>query len=535
MAARRDRGTPRLLRGDPPRAGGQWRARAIRGPRRTRPGQGRHVRWTGRTRRHRRPVPGVQGVAGGLPGRRCRLGGACARDRRASLGRAGTGRHRAPAADPGPAGDGPLPADDGRDGGMAPYRSGRPLTVPADVEGLLRDLAPQVLGVVARRFGDFDAAEDATQEALIAAADHWPRDGVPADPRAWLVTSATRRLIDQRRSEASRVDREIRAATHLEPPVGIPDADDTLVVVFMCCHPALTPASAIALTLRAVGGLTTAQIARAFLVPEATMAQRISRAKATIRVSGAPFAMPSPDERVDRLRSVLQVLYLMFNEGYTTSEGPDLQRVELSAEAIRLMRMLHAALPDEPEVGGLLALMLLTDARRSARTDRNGEPVAMPDQDRGLWDQGLIGEGIALLDASIARGQVGEYQIQAAVAAIHDRSPRPEDTDWPQILALYGLLEQVTASPIVTLNRAVAVAMVHGPEAGLSVVDGVADRLDGNHRVEVVRAHLLEMKGDDVAAVVQYRRAVALATNLPEQRYLSTRAARLRARETGEG
>jgi predicted RNA polymerase sigma factor len=345
-------------------------------------------------------------------------------------------------------------------------------------------------------------------------------------------------MIDQRRSEASRADREILAALREPPPTPAADApveDDTLIVLFMCCHPALTPPSAIALTLRAVGGLTTAQVARAFLVPEATMAQRISRAKATIKASGVPFAMPSADEQAGRLRSVLHVLYLIFNEGYATSAGPELQQVELSAEAIRLARILHGALPDDPEVGGLLALMLLTDARRQARTDANGEPIALPDQDRGIWDQSLIAEGVALLDAAIARGRVGEYQIQAAIAAIHDRSPRPEDTDWPQILALYGLLEQVTGSPVVTLNRAVAAAMVHGPEAGLAVVDGVAGRLTGSHRVDVVRAHLLEMAGDDAAAVAHYQRAAAQATNLSEQRYLATRAARLRDRGISGG
>jgi predicted RNA polymerase sigma factor len=351
------------------------------------------------------------------------------------------------------------------------------------------------------------------------------------------VTTATRRLIDQRRSEASRTDREIRAAVREPPPVAASDTpveDDTLVVLFMCCHPALTPPSAIALTLRAVGGLTTAQVARAFLVPEATMAQRISRAKATIKASGVPFAMPSADQQADRLRSVLHVLYLIFNEGYATSAGPELQRVELSAEAIRLGRMLHGALPDDPEVAGLLALMLLTDARRPARTGPDGELIAMPDQDRGSWDRALIAEGIALLDAAIARGRVGEYQIQAAIAAIHDRSSRPEDTDWPQILALYGLLEQITGSPVVTLNRAVATAMVHGPDAGLAVVDGVAGRLPDGHRVDAVCAHLFEMAGDHAAAVASYQRAAALATNLSEQRYLATRAARLRDRGTNE-
>ena len=311
--------------------------------------------------------------------------------------------------------------------------------------------------------------------------------------------------------------------------------DDTLLLLFMCCHPALTAASAIALTLRAVGGLATAQIANAFLVPEATMAQRISRAKAAIRASGVPFAMPSPEERSDRLRSVLHVLYLIFNEGYASSVGAELQRVELSTEAIRLTRIVHAGLPDDPEVAGLLALMLLDDARRPARTDANGELIPLPDQDRTRWDRASIAEGVAILDQAIGMGRVGEYQIQASIAAVHDRTARAEETDWRQILALYGLLEQVTGNPVVTLNRAVAAAMADGPAAGLAILDGVGDRLAGSHRVDSVRGHLLEMAGDDQAAIHLYRRAAQRTTNLPEQRYLATRAARLRARRIDEG
>ena len=315
---------------------------------------------------------------------------------------------------------------------------------------------------------------------------------------------------------------------------GRAEEDDTLVVLFMCCHPALTPASAIALTLRAVGGLTTAQVARAFLVPEATMAQRISRAKGRITASGVPFRMPSPDERQGRLRLVLRILYLIFNEGYASSGGAELHRAELSDEAIRLTRMARRLLPDDPEVAGLLALMLLIDARRPARTTADGAIVTLAEQDRARWDAPRIAEGLALLDGAIATGRVGEYQVQAAIAAIHDRAPRADDTDWPQILALYGLLEQMTGNPVITLNRAVATAMVNGPVAGLAVLDGVEDRLAGHYRVDAVRAHLLEMAGQRDAAIASYRRAAGRTTNLPEQRYLATQAARLRSEATAD-
>jgi predicted RNA polymerase sigma factor len=310
-------------------------------------------------------------------------------------------------------------------------------------------------------------------------------------------------------------------------PPHVPDRDDTLTVVFMCCHPALTPASAIALTLRAVGGLTTAEIANAFLVDEATMAQRISRAKQRIKSSGVPFRMPTLDERPARLRAVLHVLYLMYNEGYASSAGGELQRTDLSAEAIRLTRMVHRLLPDHGEAAGLLALMLLQDARRPARTDAVGDLIPLAEQDRSLWDGTLVAEGTALLDGAIGKGPVGEYQLQAAIAAIHDRAPRAEDTDWAQILALYGLLEQLTGNPIVSLNKAVAAAMAEGPAAGLSVLDGVDQRLNGHYRVDAVRAHLLEMAGDKRGALVHYRAAASRTTSLPERRYLTMRAARL--------
>jgi RNA polymerase sigma factor (sigma-70 family) len=389
-------------------------------------------------------------------------------------------------------------------------------------------LAPQVLGALVRRYGDFDAAEDAVQEALLAAAVHWPREGVPAEPRGWLIQTAGRRMTDQWRSEQSRRQRESLASLREAPAPEVSDQDDTLIVLFMCCHPALTPASAIALTLRAVGGLTTAEIANAFLVGEATMAQRIARAKQRIKASGEPFRMPAPDEQTARLRSVLHVLYLMFNEGYASSTGTELHRTELSDEAIRLTRIVQRMLPDEAEVAGLLALMLLIDARRPARTNATGELVPLAEQDRTLWDQALIAEGVSLLNRAVGNGAVGEYQLQAAIAAVHDRAPQADDTDWPQILALYGLLEQMTGNPVVTLNRAVAAAMAHGPSAGLALLDAVDERLAGHYRLDAVRAHLLEMAGETQAALAHYRAAANATASLPEQRYLTTRAARLK-------
>jgi predicted RNA polymerase sigma factor len=333
-------------------------------------------------------------------------------------------------------------------------------------------------------------------------------------------------MIDQWRSDRSRRDRE-RLAALQEAPQEVSDQDDTLIVLFMCCHPALTPASAIALTLRAAGGLTTAEIANAFLVDEATMAQRIARAKQRIKTSGVPFGMPTREERPARLHQVLHVLYLIFNEGYASSGGRELHRTELSEEAIRLTRMVHRLAPDDAEVTGLLALMLLIDARRPARTDAAGELIPLPEQDRALWDHALIAEGLALLDHAVGRGAVGEYQLQAAIAAVHDRARHADDTDWPQILGLYGLLEQMTGNPIVTLNRAVAAAMADGPSAGLAVLESVDERLIGHYRLDAVRAHLLEMSGDTQGALVHYRAAAKRTTSLPEQRYLTRQAARL--------
>ncbi|GAA4234579.1 sigma factor-like helix-turn-helix DNA-binding protein [Actinomadura meridiana] len=402
------------------------------------------------------------------------------------------------------------------------------------VEDLLRTLAPRVLGTLVRRHGAFDACEDAVQEALLAAAVQWPEDGVPEHPRGWLLTVATRRLTDRWRSERARRDREAAVFTREradEPDPGPDedrpaDHDDTLTLLFLCCHPALTPSSQVALTLRAVGGLGTAQIARAFLVPETTMAQRVSRAKQKIRASGARFVLPPPQERDERLRAVLQVLYLIFNEGYTASSGPDLQRADLTAEAIRLARALHRLLPDDGEVAGLLALMLLTDARRAARVGDGGLLIPLTEQDRTRWNRDAVAEGAALITAALTWSPPGPYQVQAAIAAVHAEAARPEDTDWPQILALYRLLSHLAPNPMVTLNEAVALAMADGPSAGLDLLRPLDDdaRMSGHHRLFAVRAHLLEMSGDVEAAMAEYQRAARATTSLPERRYLESRA-----------
>ena len=407
------------------------------------------------------------------------------------------------------------------------------------VEDLLRRFAPQVLGSLVRRYGHFDVAEDAVQEALLAAALQWPEQGIPENPRGWLMTVAVRRLTDALRSDEARRRREERAAAevprgeYVEPP---PDPeqvaageDDTLTLFFLCAHPALSPASQLALTLRAVGGLTTAQIATAFLVPEATIAKRIVRAKQRIRDAGARFELPAQPQRTERLGVVLHVLYLIFNEGYTTSSGPALQRTDLIAEAIRLTRLLHRLLPDEAEVAGLLALMLLTDARRGARTDADGRIVPLADQQRDLWDTAAIAEGQAILTRTLGTGPVGPYQIQAAIAALHDEASTAETTDWPQILALYDVLTAVAPGPVVTLSRAVALAHVRGPRSGLALL-GTLDtdeRMAHTHRLEAVRAHLLEQVGDTATAQDSYLRAAKMTASLPEQRYLELRAARL--------
>lgn len=408
-------------------------------------------------------------------------------------------------------------------------------SLDAASERLLRELVPQVLGAVIRRFHDFAAAEDAVQEALVAAFTQWPQEGVPENPRAWLIRVASRRMLDYWRSEEARHNRETAVALEAQTLAPAADhelamnQDDTLILFFMCCHPALTASSAVALTLRAVGGLTTAEIAHAFFVPEATMAQRISRAKQSIKTSDVRFSLPTPQEQAQRLRSVLHVLYLIFNEGYTSSSGPDLQRLELAHEAIRLARAVYESLSDDPEVTGLLALMLLTDARRAARTGAHGELIPLMEQDRSVWDQAEIAEGIELLTAALSKGRIGTYQLQAAIAAVHDEARRPEDTDWPQILALYEQLRRISNNPMVTLNHAIAVAMVHGPRKGLDLLKPLDDdaRVAAQHRLPAVRGHLLEMAGDREAAMAQYRLAASRTTSIPERNYLMTQVAKL--------
>jgi RNA polymerase sigma factor (sigma-70 family) len=391
---------------------------------------------------------------------------------------------------------------------------------------LLRECAPQVLTAVVRRYGDFEACEDAVQEALIAAALQWPQTGVPEQPRNWLITVASRRRVELLRNETARRRRE--EATRHEPVPRAP-SDDELPLLLLCCHPALSVPAQVTLTLRAVGGLTTAEIARALLLPEATVGQRISRAKQRIRDTGTRFELPAPDELGGRLIAVRHTLYLIFNEGYTASSGDALNRVELTREAIRLTRQLHRRLPDDGEVAGLLALMLLTDARRPSRTGPDGTLVPLAEQDRSGWDADAIAEGVAIITRTLARAPVGPYQVQAAIAAVHDEATRAEDTDWPQILALYGMLHTLDPSPMVALNRIVALAMVDGPEAGLAALDQMAgDRtLARHHRTAAVRAHLLELAGDRAGAREHYRRAARLTLSRPEQRYLESRAAQL--------
>ncbi len=408
--------------------------------------------------------------------------------------------------------------------------------VGSALEDVLRPLTPQVLGVLVRRHGQFEACEDAVQEALLAATVQWPGEGVPDNPRGWLLTVASRRLADQWRSEHARRRREATSALldGLDDPAPAPDTeqpgaeDDTLTLLFLCCHPALSPPSQVALTLRAVAGLTTAEIARAFLTPEPTVAQRISRAKRT--VAGADFAMPAEADRASRLGAVLHVLYLVFNEGYTATSGPDLHRPDLTGDAVRLVRQVHRLLPDDGEVAGLLALMLITEARRPTRTRPDGGLVPLAEQDRRRWDRAALAEGIALIEATMSHAPVGPYQLQAAIAAVHGEAERAEDTDWSQIAELYRVLSAVAPGPMVTLNRAVAVGMVDGPRAGLdllSTLDG-AGPLAGHHRVPAVRAHLLEMAGDPDGARAAYEEAARGVVSEPERRYLQERAARLR-------
>jgi RNA polymerase sigma factor (sigma-70 family) len=396
----------------------------------------------------------------------------------------------------------------------------------SSLEEVWRREAPHVLGALVRRYADFDACEDALQEAMVDATTQWARDGVPEQPRGWLVRVASRRLVDRMRSERARDAREFRVAAPEEAPPPL-QPDDALRLLYLCCHPALAPASQVALTLRAVGGLSTDQIAAAFLVPVATMAQRISRAKATLRSAGARFEAPPAEERAGRLAAVRHVLYLAFNEGYTASGGDRLVDVSLTREAIRLCHELTRRLPDDDEAAGLLALMLLTAARTPARTDDHGDLVRLADQDRALWDQAAIREGVAILETVLPRGRVGRFQLEAAIAAVHAEAADSDATDWLQIATLYWMLQQVSPSPAVTLSRAVAVAMCDGAPAGLAIVDGLLDD-DGmrrHHRTHAVRGHLLELAGHDGEAVEAYRLAARLTTSIPEQRYLNGRAA----------
>jgi RNA polymerase sigma factor (sigma-70 family) len=409
----------------------------------------------------------------------------------------------------------------------------------AEIEDLLRRVAPQVLGALVRRYGNFDLAEDATQEALAAAASRWPRDGLPDNPRGWLIAVASRRLTDLLRSEQARRRREETVGRWALAERGAPrtderssrDTDDTLVLLFLCCHPSLSVASQIALTLRAVVGLSAAEIARALLGSEQTVTRRITRAKQTIKDSGLPFALPAADEMGGRLGTVLRAVYLIFNEGYASTEGTALVRVDLADEAIRLARAVHAARPDDPEVAGLLALMLLVHARHRARTAPDGTLIPMAEQDRSRWDRGAIEEGVALVTAALPRGPIGPYQLQAAIAAVHDEAESSEATDWPQIAALYGVLLRLDDSPVVALNHAVAVSMVAGPRAGLGLVQRLeADpRVNADRRFHAVRGHLLEMAGERTAALEAYRAAARVATNLQQQRYLNGQITRLQA------
>jgi RNA polymerase sigma factor (sigma-70 family) len=403
------------------------------------------------------------------------------------------------------------------------------MTAPV-IEDLLRELTPQVLGALVRRHGQFEGCEDAVQEAVLAATVQWPAEGVPDNPRGWLTTVATRRLIDQMRSDHARRERESATATEVVPD-DVPDTDDTLVLLFLCCHPTLTAASQTALTLRAVGGLTTAEIARAFLVPEGTMAARISRAKQRIRAAGSSFSLPAGAQREERLRVVLHVLYLIFNEGYTASSGSELHRADLAREAIRLTRMVHAQLPGDSEVTGLLALMLLTDSRRGARTTATGDLVPLAEQDRTRWDRGMIAEGTGLARAALAGPSLGPYQLQAAIAATHADAATAEETDWRQVHALYLILERIAPNPMVTLNRAIALAETEGPDAGLALLSALDgdERMAGHHRLLSVRAHLLEKTGDTAGAYEHYRRAAKATASSAEQRYLESRARRVRA------
>lgn len=405
-------------------------------------------------------------------------------------------------------------------------------------EDVWRQESPHVLAALLRRHGDLGDCEDATQEAMEAAARQWPREGMPDNPRAWLVRVASRRLIDHSRADASRSAREATAAAaeprdvlvaHAADATEPVPSDDSLQLLLLCCHPALTRPSQVALTLRSVGGLTPSQIAAAFLVPERTMIQRLTRARSTLRNVGARFELPEPSELPERVAAVLDVLYLIFNEGYTRSSGDRLVDGSLTGEAIRLTRQLATQLPEHDEVTGALALMLLTQARANARTDHNGDLIPLAEQDRRRWDRALITEGVRLLEGVLRRGHVGQFQLQAAIAAVHAEATTFAETDWLQIAVLYEMLARVAPSPAVTLNRAVAVGMAYGPEVGLGLVDELVrdPGMQRFHRTYAVRAHLRELSGDGAGALEDYRRAARLTASQPEQRYLNARAARL--------
>ncbi len=399
-----------------------------------------------------------------------------------------------------------------------------------------RACAPRVLGALVRRYGHFDAAEDALQEALVAAARQWPDEGMPDDPKAWLIRVASRRLVDRMRADGARARREERAgrgaATSRLDGVASEDAsverDDTLALMLLCCHPSLSRPSQVALTLRAVAGLTTAQIARSFLVPESTLAQRIVRAKARLEAVSDPFRLPPVAEMPARVAAVAHVLYVVFTEGHTATTGGGLTAPSLGAEAIRLARELHRSLPDDSEVSGLLALMLLTDARRGARTTTDGSFIPLAEQDRERWNRGQIAEGVALVEAALPSGPVGPYQLQAAIAAVHDEAVSAEATDWAQIEQLYEMLERIAPGPIVTLNRAVAVAEARGPLAAMELIEPLLDdrRLRHTHRLHAVHAHLLELAGRTDDARAAYLLAARQATSIPEQRHLLAAARR---------
>jgi RNA polymerase sigma factor (sigma-70 family) len=421
---------------------------------------------------------------------------------------------------------------------------------PVVPEDVFRAESGRVLGALMRRFGDLDLAEDAYQDACLSALETWPRDGIPHNPGAWLTTASRNKALDRLRREQQRLGREteslgLRLDRPAEPtappsdqladlgdPTTVLDDDDQLRLLFLCCHPALGEQAQVALTLRTVGGLTTVEIARAFLVPESTMAQRIVRAKRKIVGAGIPFRLPEGTELGERTAAVLHVVYLVFNEGYAASEVTDdapLVRVDLCEEALRLSALLHRLLPDDAEVMGLAALLMLHDARRATRTDDAGRLVPLAEQDRGRWDRERIRLAVAMVERALRTGPVGPYQIEASIAALHAEAPTYETTDWPQIVALYGLLEQALPGPMVRLNRAVALAMVDGPDAGLAVVDEIADggELADHHRLHAVRAHLLENAGRADEAMAEYDRAAVLTTSAPERNYLRMRRDRL--------